>query len=715
MDGRNNGRGKTCGLHDETGLRSGGRRDLRVGALAARSQQLDGAPRDLVSSLGHELKTPLSIVLGLCGRLLAAGGLDAPRSDDVERIRANAYVLLKRVEELLQVARLDAGRLELEARPVDVAALVRQILDGFASVAELRDQRLELQAPAALEAEVDEEKLVSVVSNLVANALKHAPAGGSVRVRVGAVRQRLRLEVADDGPGVPAGLREEIFERFEQGPGTAARPGGSGLGLAIVRDLVGLHGGTVTLRDAREGGALFVVDLPLRRRTRGRRSPAPGPAPLVDVAERQRATVEELRAELRAVARRNGDGHAEAAARDVARVLVIAADDELGAYLGELLRPARCVEHAASALDGGRLLDANAYDVVLVDAEAGGHAVAALRRGGGCPPLLALAAATHDVAPLLQAGAADCVIKPFAQDELLARLDALVARARSDRGRGDLESALGHAFEAAAAPMALVTGEGEFVRVNRALCALLGLSPDELLARGARSLTHPDETADQATRHRELATGRLAADGGAWRLARGDGSWLRARIAASAVATGEPSDGLLLWRVRAEPQAGHATPGAAGRRGLERALRHQMLRCERYGEQASLVRCSLPDLPRVRAEHGPEVAERLVTRILDSVRSRLRDTDVVAQVGDHDLAALLAHADGDAAATVAAGVREAAERERVIAADARVGTRAAVEVVPVLGATVPPRFADAGLPPGTAAEATARPVPQLVS
>lgn len=127
------------------------------------------------------------------------------------------------------------------------------------------------------------------------------------------------------------------------------------------------------------------------------------------------------------------------------------------------------------------------------------------------------------------------------------------------------------------------------------------------------------------------------------------------------------------------------------------------------------MRCSLPDLPRVRAEHGPEVAERLVTRILDSVRSRLRDTDVVAQVGDHDLAALLAHADGDAAATVAAGVREAAERERVIAADARVGTRAAVEVVPVLGATVPPRFADAGLPPGTAAEATARPVPQLVS
>jgi signal transduction histidine kinase len=80
---------------------------------------------------------------------------------------------------------------------------VRQILDGFASVAELRDQRLELQAPAALEAEVDEEKLVSVVSNLVANALKHAPAGGSVRVRVAAVRQRLRLEVADDGPAFP--------------------------------------------------------------------------------------------------------------------------------------------------------------------------------------------------------------------------------------------------------------------------------------------------------------------------------------------------------------------------------------------------------------------------------------------------------------------------------------------------------------------------------
>src|SRR6266545_3430899 len=148
------------------------RRDLEASSLAGWSRALDDQRRELLAGVGHELKTPLSIVLGLCGRLLAAAELGDGQVEDVKRIRANAYVLLKRVEELLQVSRLDGGHLELELGDVDVARLVRASCDGFASVAELREQRLVVETPAELLAHVDEEKLLSVVSNLLANALK---------------------------------------------------------------------------------------------------------------------------------------------------------------------------------------------------------------------------------------------------------------------------------------------------------------------------------------------------------------------------------------------------------------------------------------------------------------------------------------------------------------------------------------------------------------
>ena len=108
--------------------------------------------------------------------------------------------------------------------------------------------------------------------------------------------------------------------------------------------------------------------------------------------------------------------------------------------------------------------------------------------------------------------------------------------------------------------------------------------------------------------------------------------------------------------------------GPPGQRSFERAVRHQLLRCRRYGEQAALVRCSLHGLPDVRSTHGPEAADRLVAGILDVVRRRLRGTDVVAYVGDHEIAALLAHADMDAANTTADAIREAAENLRVATA-----------------------------------------------
>ncbi|WCB95836.1 Sensor histidine kinase TmoS [Baekduia alba] len=249
--------------------------------------------RQQLADVGHELKSPLSIMLALCTRLEESGRLGAEDADDVARIRANAYTMLRRVQDMMLVARLEGADLQLEAAVVDVAGVVRTCVEGFGSVAAQRDLDLRIGVPDRLPAVVDEEKVVSLVSNLMANAIRHAPSSGVVRCSLGTAPGRLILQVADDGPGVAPDQRETIFERYRRGNRPAGT--GSGLGLAIVGEIVGLHGGTVAVGDAPEGGALFTVELPLRTQRATQRT---APQRSLALADRQKAIVEELRAEL---------------------------------------------------------------------------------------------------------------------------------------------------------------------------------------------------------------------------------------------------------------------------------------------------------------------------------------------------------------------------------------------------------------------------------
>jgi signal transduction histidine kinase len=250
----------------------------------------DEQRRQLLADVGHELKSPLSIMLALCGRLEDSGRLEGQDADDVARIRANAYTMLRRVQDLMLMSRLETAQLQLEAAVVDVAAVVRGCAEGFGTIAEQRGLRLALAVPEHLPAVVDDEKLVSVVSNLLANAIRHAPVGGIVRVSLSTAPGELHLQVADDGPGVAPDARERIFERYRRD----RNANGTGLGLAIVREIAHLHGGEVTVGDAPEGGALFTMVLPLRppRATSVRTVRSLG------IADRQKALVEELRGEL---------------------------------------------------------------------------------------------------------------------------------------------------------------------------------------------------------------------------------------------------------------------------------------------------------------------------------------------------------------------------------------------------------------------------------
>ena len=281
------------------------RRDLEASSLASWSRALDDQRRELLAGVGHELKTPLSIVLGLCGRLLAAAELGDGQTEDVRRIRANAYVLLKRVEELLQVSRLDGGHLELEPRDVDVARLVRSSCEGFASVAELRDQSLMLESPPELPARAGRGE--GALGRL-------QPAGQRAEVRADrrhrALHRRKRRRAAAHrgrrqrpGRGRRAArddLRALPPRRGQRGAARGHRPGAGD--RARPRDAAQRH----RHPDRRARGRRALRGRPARQRRR--RQPtarAPGRSPTIDVAERQRATVERLRAELDADGRRD--------------------------------------------------------------------------------------------------------------------------------------------------------------------------------------------------------------------------------------------------------------------------------------------------------------------------------------------------------------------------------------------------------------------------
>lgn len=217
--------------------------------------------RRFVADASHELRTPLTSIRGYA-ELWRQGGLrdDGDLADAMRRMEKEAARMGVLVDEMLLLARLDQGR-PLESADVDVARLVADAVADARAVEP--DRPISLAGPEHLIVRGDEGRLAQVVSNLLANARIHTPAGTPVRVRVGSDDAAAVIEVEDDGPGLGP-EPQRVFERFYRAdPARARARGGSGLGLAIVAAVGEAHGGRATASSAPSGGARFTVELPL--------------------------------------------------------------------------------------------------------------------------------------------------------------------------------------------------------------------------------------------------------------------------------------------------------------------------------------------------------------------------------------------------------------------------------------------------------------------
>ena len=344
------------------------------------AEQASAAKTRFLANLGHEVRTPMTGVLGMT-ELLLSSPLDARQKGYTESIRMAGEHLLLLVNDALDLARIESGRLELQARPFVMHALLTDVRTLMEPLARQKQLQFVLynEVPEGRVAVGDAMRLRQILLNLVGNAVKFTQRGRiTLSARLYDEGQGLRFEVADTGPGISSEQQQRLFRRFEQADGarTAAQYGGSGLGLAISRELAVAMGGTIAVESQLGRGTRFVVELPLPQH--------PGTAAPAAVSESLTVAADSAR---------------DPPAAGALRILLVEDDPTVAeVIIGLMTARGHEVVHAPHALAAMREVATGHFDIGLLDldlpgldgVELAGH----LRNQGHRLPLIAVTART---------------------------------------------------------------------------------------------------------------------------------------------------------------------------------------------------------------------------------------------------------------------------------------------------------------------------------
>lgn len=232
-----------------------------------REREVDRMKSEFVSLVSHELRTPLTSIKGYVDLLVAGdvGPLAPEQAEFLHIVQQNADREVALITDLLDLSRMESGKLTLERRALPLGPLMEQIGSVFRLQLAAKQQRLILELPEELPAVWgDEQRLLQIFTNLVSNAHKYTPPGGTITIRASPGAEQVVIAVQDDGIGLPPEEQAQLFTRFYRARNDAsADVGGTGLGLAITRELVVLHGGTIEVESAPGEGSSFRVALPV--------------------------------------------------------------------------------------------------------------------------------------------------------------------------------------------------------------------------------------------------------------------------------------------------------------------------------------------------------------------------------------------------------------------------------------------------------------------
>ena len=367
----------------------------RIAATNVELARASAAKSDFLAAMSHELRTPLNAIMGFSELLLSP---PAPLSDGAVteyagHIHGAGQHLLELINDILDLSRVEAGRLDLRRETTDVARLMTETLNTVRPLAEVKGLALQAELPPELHADVDPARLRQIAYNLLSNAIKFTPAGGSVTVELASEDGVLALHVTDTGTGIPPEDQARIFAAFEQlKPGTAE---GTGLGLALTQRLVQAHDGQIEVVSTPGAGSRFSVRLPHPKTLLPGAIPVTadaGDGPLVLIIEDDAAAAELVSLHLRQAGYR----------------AAVVGDGESGLLAAEQLAPAAI------------LLD------ILLPGLDGWEVLRQLRAGSTTSQIPVMVITIVDNAALgLALGAADYLVKPVSRETLLGALARL--------------------------------------------------------------------------------------------------------------------------------------------------------------------------------------------------------------------------------------------------------------------------------------------------
>jgi len=442
----------------------------RAEALA----ELDRAKTEFFSNVSHEFRTPLTLILGPAEDSLNddRDALPERQAERMEVIRRNARRLRRLVNDMLDFARIEGGRLQAETVAVDLSELTGDIVSSFAPAIERAGLSLVVDCPELPRpVYVDPEMWEKILLNLLSNALKFTMTG-TIAVSLADTGDRVRLVVTDSGVGVAPDQLPLLFQRFHRAPRTEARSHeGTGIGLALVHELVRLHGGEVGAASEEGRGSTFTVEVPYGTAATG--------SPVASRESSRQAYLDEALQWTPHYPEAPAPSHPVRVGGDGSSVLVVDDNPDMRAYISRLLRPFWAVDTAS---DGQEALDRVARsrpDLVLTDVMMprldGFGLLQALRADPttATVPVIFLSARAGEDAAVegLDAGADDYLVKPFSALELLARVRSNLELA----GLRNEETAWRRALvESLSEGVAVVDGAGTVLEVNPAFEAILG-------------------------------------------------------------------------------------------------------------------------------------------------------------------------------------------------------------------------------------------------
>jgi signal transduction histidine kinase/ligand-binding sensor domain-containing protein/DNA-binding response OmpR family regulator len=408
-------------------------------------RELDRARSRLFANVSHEFRTPLTLTIGPLDDLRAGlhGPLSPAAAEQVDLARRNAGRVLGLINEILDLARAESGRVTLHARRLDLGQFVASVAGTFLPLAERKVIAYDVQVtPEPLVIYGDPDHLERALSNLLSNAFKFTPDGGAVRVSVAADESSARITVRDSGPGIPAGDVPLIFDRFHRASTAGTQPG-TGIGLALAKELVVMHGGSIAVQSEEGFGSTFTVTLPRgRAHLTAEQIADDGPAiawtprvvPPPHVPTPASAVAEVVP---------NVEPDAGTADDDVTTVLVVDDNTEVRAYVKQHLAPRYRVIEAVNGAEGLEMARRHLPDLVLSDVMMpvmDGYALCRALKSDAetdfIPVILLTARAeAEDRLAGLMEQADDYLTKPFDVRELLARIANIVATRRRLRER----------------------------------------------------------------------------------------------------------------------------------------------------------------------------------------------------------------------------------------------------------------------------------------